>query len=57
MGMKALDEAVARIALEVHPDRIHAVCSVLRVSKDTKISPAVVKVLLAPLSRPGSSRA
>ena len=40
--MKALDEAVARIALEVHPDRIHAVCSALGVSKDTKIL-AVVK--------------
>ena len=42
MGMKDLNEAVARIALEVHPDRIDAVCSALGLSKDANIL-AVVK--------------
>lgn len=35
--MKKLNEAVARIALEVHPDRIDAVCSALGLSKDANI--------------------
>jgi len=32
--MNKLNEVVARIALEVHPDRIDAVCSALRLSQD-----------------------
>lgn len=35
--MKALNEAVARIALEVHPDRIDAVCSALVLSKNANL--------------------
>lgn len=42
MGMKALHEAVARIALEVHPDRIDSLCTALGLSRDTN-SLAVVK--------------
>jgi phosphatidylserine/phosphatidylglycerophosphate/cardiolipin synthase-like enzyme len=45
--MKTLDEAVARIALEVHPDRIHAVCSALGAGQNTNIL-AVVKGVLGP---------
>jgi phosphatidylserine/phosphatidylglycerophosphate/cardiolipin synthase-like enzyme len=37
MGMNALYEAVARIALEVHPDRIDAVCSALASSKNPNL--------------------
>ena len=40
--MKALHEAVARIALEVHPDRIDSLCTALGLSRDTN-SLAVVK--------------
>lgn len=40
--MKKLNEAVARIALEVHPERIDAVCSSLGVSPDANML-AVVK--------------
>lgn len=42
MGMKPLNEAIARIALEVHPDRIDAVCAALGLSKDANLL-AVVK--------------
>ena len=40
--MKKLNEAVARIALEVHPERIDAVCSALGLGKDVNVL-AVVK--------------
>ena len=45
MGMKALNEAVARIALEVHPERIDAVCFALGSGQDEN-SLAVVKEAL-----------
>lgn len=35
--MKALSDAVARIALEVHPERIEAICSALGVSQKASI--------------------
>lgn len=35
--MKALNEAVARIALEVHPERIDAVCSALVLGKNANL--------------------
>src|SRR4051812_21857520 len=34
MGMKALSEAVARIAMELHPERIEAICSALVSSQE-----------------------
>jgi len=43
--MKFLSEAVARIALEVHPERIDAVCSALALSKDQNILSAVKSAL------------
>ena len=43
--MKALDEAVARIALEVHPDRIDAVCSALGSSKKANLIEVVRSAL------------
>jgi cardiolipin synthase A/B len=45
MGMKDLNKAVALIALEVHPDRIDALCGALRLNKDANIL-AVVKSAL-----------
>ncbi len=39
--MKALSEAVAHIAMEVHPDRIDAICSALGVSQNANIFGAV----------------
>ena len=42
MDMKSLNEAVARIALEVHPERIDAVCFALRSSQDANAL-AIVK--------------
>ena len=52
MGIKSLNEAVARIALEVHPDRIDAVCSALGLSKNESIL-AVVKGALGNTFSPG----
>jgi len=43
--MKSLNEAVARIALEVHPDRIDAVCSALGLSQDANKFAAVKSAL------------
>lgn len=43
--MKNLNQAVARIALEVHPDRIEAVCSALGLNKEASILPVVKSVL------------
>lgn len=37
MGMKDLNNAVARIALEVHPDRIEAICNALGLSKEANV--------------------
>jgi phosphatidylserine/phosphatidylglycerophosphate/cardiolipin synthase-like enzyme len=45
MGMKGLNQAVARIALEVHPDRIEAVCSALGLSKEVNILTVVKSAL------------
>jgi cardiolipin synthase A/B len=42
MGIKQVNEAVARIALEVHPDRIDAICFSLGLSGDEDVL-AVVK--------------
>lgn len=39
--MKSLNEVVARIALEVHPERIEAVCSALALSQDADLFPTV----------------
>ena len=39
--MKALSEAVAHIAMEVHPERIEAICSALGVSQNANIFGAV----------------
>ena len=49
--MKSLNEAVARIALEVHPERIDAVCSALDSSPDANLL-AVVKDALGPAFSP-----
>ena len=48
--MKDLNEAVARIALEVHPDRIDAVCSALGSGKDANILTVVKGALGAAFS-------
>jgi cardiolipin synthase A/B len=45
MDMKSLNEAVARIALEVHPDQIDTVCSALKLGQDADTF-AVVKCAL-----------
>jgi len=37
MGIEDLNKAVARIALEVHPDRIDALCGALALNKDANI--------------------
>jgi cardiolipin synthase len=39
--MNALSEAVARFAIEIHPDRIHAICSALNSGEDSRIIPIV----------------
>ena len=61
MGVTNLTEAVARIALEVHPDRINSLCSALRSNTDANIlgvvkaalgasfSPQLLKMLAATL--------
>ncbi len=48
--MKSLNEAVARIALEVHPERIDAVCSALDSSQDMNALAVVQDALGAPFS-------
>jgi len=48
--MRDLNEAVARIALEVHPNRIDAVCSALGLSKDGNILAVVKEALGAAFS-------
>jgi cardiolipin synthase A/B len=41
MGMKELSKAVARIALEVHPERIDALCGALALDRDANIQSVV----------------
>jgi phosphatidylserine/phosphatidylglycerophosphate/cardiolipin synthase-like enzyme len=48
--MKDLNQAVARIALEVHPDRIDALCAALGLAKDANILAAVKSALGAAFS-------
>lgn len=43
--MKALSEAVAHIAMEVHPERIEAICSALGVTQEANIFGAVRSAL------------
>jgi cardiolipin synthase len=45
MGIERVNEAVARIALEVHPDRIEAICSALALRKDANILTVVKDTL------------
>ena len=48
--MKALSDAVAQIALEVHPERIEAICSALGVSQKVSIFSVVKSGLGAAFS-------
>jgi cardiolipin synthase len=45
MAMNDLNEAVARIALEVHPERIDALCSALGSTRPANILPTVTSAL------------
>jgi phosphatidylserine/phosphatidylglycerophosphate/cardiolipin synthase-like enzyme len=50
MGIEDLNKAVARIALEVHPNRIDALCGALASDKDTNILAVVKRTLGAAFS-------
>src|ERR1041385_3770467 len=50
MGIEDLNKAVARIALEVHPDRIDALCGVLGLTMNANILAVVKSVLGAAFS-------